>query len=105
MKTVPGFDSFLVASGMIQRGDGSYTDALEKLIRVQRGARYKDAPARFEFDTGIVVPITFRMQIDDLKKVKVWPWISSPTSRTSKRNWTALRKKIRKSALQSKNDP
>jgi hypothetical protein len=33
-------------------------------------ARYKDAPARFEFDTGIVVPITFRMQIDDLKKVK-----------------------------------
>ena len=70
MKTVPGFDSFLVAGGMIQRGDGSYMDALEKLIRVQRGARYKDAPARFEFDTGIVVPITFRMQIDDLKKVK-----------------------------------
>jgi hypothetical protein len=45
-------------------------DALEKLIRVQRGARYKEAPARLEFDTGIVVPITFRMQIDDLKKIK-----------------------------------
>jgi hypothetical protein len=70
MRTVPSFDSFLVSNGMIQRGDGSYMDALEKLIRVQRGARYKDAPARFEFDTGIVVPITFRMQIDDLKKVK-----------------------------------
>jgi hypothetical protein len=70
MRTVPGFDSFVVANGMIQRGDGSYMDALEKLIRVQRGARYKEAPARLEFDTGIVVPITFRMQIDDLKKIK-----------------------------------
>lgn len=70
LSKVPGFDSFLVANGRVQRADGAYLDALEKLIRVQRGARYKDAPARFEFDTGIVVPITFRMQIDDLKKVK-----------------------------------
>ena len=67
---VPGFDSFLVADGMVQRADGAYMDALEKLMRVQRGQRYKDAPARFEFDTGIVVPITFRLRIDDLRKVK-----------------------------------
>jgi hypothetical protein len=60
----------LVANGRVQRADGAYLDALEKLIRVQRGARYKDAPTKFEFDTGIVVPITFRMQIDDLKKIK-----------------------------------
>jgi hypothetical protein len=70
LSKVPGFDSFLVANGRVQRADGAYFDALEKLIRVQRGARYKDAPARFEFDTGIVVPLTFRMQIDDLKKIK-----------------------------------
>jgi hypothetical protein len=55
---------------MVQRADGAYMDALEKLMRVQRGQRYKDAPARFEFDTGIVVPITFRLRIDDLRKVK-----------------------------------
>ncbi len=67
---VPGFDAFLVADGMVQRADGAYMDALEKLMRVQRGQRYKDAPARFEFDTGIVVPITFRLRIDDLRKVK-----------------------------------
>jgi hypothetical protein len=70
LSKVPGFDSFLVVNGRVQRADGAYFDALEKLIRVQRGARYKDAPARFEFDTGIVVPLTFRMQIDDLKKIK-----------------------------------
>jgi len=70
MLNVPGFDSFVIANGMVQRADGAYQDALEKLIRVQRGRRFKEAPAKFEFDTGIVVPITFCVRIDDLKKIK-----------------------------------
>lgn len=70
MSNVPGFDSFVIANGMVQRADGAYMDALEKLIRVQRGRRYKEAPAKFEFDTGIVVPITFCVRIDDLKNIK-----------------------------------
>lgn len=70
MSNVPGFDSFVIANGMVQRADGAYMDALEKLIRVQRGRRFKEAPAKFEFDTGIVVPITFCVKIDDLKIIK-----------------------------------
>ncbi len=70
MKKVPGFDSFIIAGGTVQRADGAYLDGLEKLIRVQRGKRFKEAPSRFEFDSGLVVPITFRVPVDDLKKIK-----------------------------------
>lgn len=70
MKSVPGFDSFIISDGTVQRADGAYLDGLEKLIRVQRGKRFKEEPARFEFDTGIVVPITYRVPVDDLKKIK-----------------------------------
>jgi hypothetical protein len=65
----PGFDSFLLWNGRIMRTDGGYQDAHEKWIRVQRGRNHKEAPARCEFDSEILVPIVFKLPISSLNKL------------------------------------
>lgn len=66
---VPGFDLFLIEDAKVQRGDGGYLDGVEKLMRVQRGKRFKDALCPFEFDTEVIVPIVFQMKVDDLRMI------------------------------------
>lgn len=70
VKKVPGFDSFLIEDGRIYRADGGFEDAHRKLVRVQRGGNFREALADFEFDEHLVVPIVFRMGIEDLRKIR-----------------------------------
>jgi len=65
----PGFDAFLLSEGRILRADGGYQDAHEKWIRVLRGRNHKEAPARCEFDSEILVPLVFKLPISSLNKL------------------------------------
>ncbi len=66
----PAFDAFVIHDGRLMRADGHYQDAFEKMIRVRRGRKHREAPAKCEFDTELIVPLVFTLDVEKLNDIR-----------------------------------
>ena len=80
-KSTPGFAPFLIHQGRIHLATGSYQDAIQSGIEVERGGDFYGPIADCAFDLEVLMPLVFDLPIDELRRVQhlaIIPLTGSP---------------------------